>query len=123
MSSSVLIAGVPFLPLFHRDGSMLRCGGLFVFARREGPRRTILHMELAEEINRRAVPGHQRWEWAIAQGLNELLVSLALSVATVEGEPDDPEVSWHAEAEFWPADEPENWPASVEASISRLAGG
>src|SRR5580658_8840850 len=73
MSAYVSIAGAPFLALHHHDGRMIRGGGLFVFARRTGPRRTILHMELAEMISQRAGTGHPRWEWALAGGLNELL--------------------------------------------------
>jgi hypothetical protein len=121
MPETVFIAGVPFLALYHRDGRLIRSGGLFVFARREGRRRTILHMELAEAIDRRAGPSHARWAWALTQGLNELLVSLASTACGVEGAEDQPGVLWHPEAEFWPADEPTFWPASLEATISRLA--
>jgi hypothetical protein len=117
MLKDVFIAGVPFMPLFHHDGRMMRAGGLFAFARRDGRRRLILHMEFAEAINRRAICGHPRWEWVISQGLNELLVSFASSAAASEREDDDPEVSWHTEAEFWPADKPDYWPASLEGPI------
>jgi hypothetical protein len=121
MPETVFIAGVPFLALCHRDGRLIRASGLFVFARREGRRRTILHMELAEAINRHAGPSHPRWAWALAQGLNELLVSLASSSGSIEAATDGPEVVWHPEAEFWPAEEPAFWPAPLEATISRLA--
>lgn len=121
MPETVFIAGVPFLALYHRDGRLIRSSGLFVFARREGRRRTILHMELAEAINRHAGPSHVRWAWALAQGLNEILVSLASSRSSVESARVGPEVFWHPEAEFWPADESAFWPARLEAAISGLA--
>jgi hypothetical protein len=121
MPETVFIAGIPFLALYHRDGGLIRSSGVFVSARREGRRRTVLHMELAEAINQRAGPSHVRWAWALAQGLNELLVALASSSRSVEGATDAPEVLWHPEAEFWPADEPAFWPAPLEATISRLA--
>jgi hypothetical protein len=121
MPDTVFIAGVPFLALYHRDGGLVRSSGLFVFARRDGRRRTILHMELAEAINQHAGPSHVRWAWALAQGLNELLISLASSSSSVEAGRNAPEVLWHPEAEFWPAVEPAFWPAPLEATISRLA--
>ena len=74
MQRSVLIANVPFVPLEHHDGRRVRGSGLFVFARRTGEARVILHMELAGAINLRAGPSHPRWEWALQNGLNELLV-------------------------------------------------
>ena len=122
MAETVFIAGVPFLAVCHHDGRLIRSGGLFVFARRDGGQRTILHMELAEAINRHAGPSHPRWAWALTQGLNELLVSLASASSDVETGADRPGALWHPEAEFWPADEPAFWPAPLEATIARLAG-
>jgi hypothetical protein len=122
MPDTVFIAGVPFLALDHHDGRLIRAGGLFVLVRRQGSRRLVLHMELAEAINRRAGPSHPRWAWALAQGLNELLVSLASTASSIEDPAGAPDVLWHPEAEFWPADEPAYWPAPLEATISRLAG-
>lgn len=74
MQRDVQIAGVPFVPLHHRDGHRVRGAGVFVFARRTGEARQILHMELTSDINLRAGPSHPRWEWALLNGLNELLV-------------------------------------------------
>jgi hypothetical protein len=122
MPLAVFIASVPFLALDHHDGRRVRAGGLFVFARREGRQRTVLHMELAEAINRRAGPSHPRWAWALAHGFNELLISLASASSSLEEAGGEPEVIWHPEAEFWPSDEPAFWPAPLEATISRLAG-
>lgn len=102
MQPSVLIADVPFVPLQHHDGRRVRGGGVFVFARRTGEARVILHMELASAINLRAGPGHPRWEWALRNGLNELLVCLASSPVQI-GEADG-DIVWHEDAEFWPAD-------------------
>ena len=100
MQPDVQIAGVPFVPLHHHDGRMVRGAGVFIFARRTGDARMILHMELASAINLRAGPGHPRWDWAVSNGLNELLVCLAsvpLQIGEVDGD-----VVWHEDAEFWP---------------------
>jgi hypothetical protein len=105
MSGSILVLGVPFLRLFHRDGRLIRAPGLFGFARREGPRCVLLHLELAEAINLRAVPMHPRWPWAMREGLNELLVCLASARASAIEEDADNEVVWHPEAEAWFAEE------------------
>jgi hypothetical protein len=99
MQRTVLIAEVPFVPLNHHDGRMVRGGGVFVFARRTGEARVILHMELASAI--KTGPGHPRWEWALCNELNELLVCLASAPLKI-GEADD--IVWHEDAEFWPVD-------------------
>jgi hypothetical protein len=119
MSAYAIIAGVPFLPLDHHDGGRIRGGGLFVFVRRSGPRRVILHMELAEAIDRRARPGHPRWDWAITNGLNELLICLASAPLQVSD--DDADVVWHEDAEFWPSAEAAYWPEPLEMTVARLA--
>jgi len=76
--SDVIIDGVAFMSLFHRDGRFVRGGGLFAFARRDPDGgRTILHFELAQDISQAAGPGHRRWGWAVSQGMDELLVHLA----------------------------------------------
>ena len=130
MQRSVLIAKVPFVPLHHHDGRMVRGGGVFVFARRTGDARVILHMELASAINLRAGPGHPRWEWALANGLNELLVCLASAPVRIgEAEGD---IVWHEDAEFWPVDaeaigseireaDEETVPDQLNASPARIA--
>lgn len=74
----VIINGVAFMSLFHHDGRFVRGGGLFAFARRDlDGGRTIFHFELAQDISLAAGPGHQRWSWAMSQGMNELLVHMA----------------------------------------------
>lgn len=74
----VMIDGVAFMSLFHRDGRFVRGGGLFAFARRDlDGGRTILHFELAQDISTSAGPDHRRWGWAMSQGMNELLVHMA----------------------------------------------
>jgi hypothetical protein len=76
--SEVIIDGVAFLSLYHHDGRFIRGDGLFAFARRDPDgSRTILHFELARDISRVARPDHPRWSYAIAAGMNELLVHLA----------------------------------------------
>jgi len=100
MTAYATIVGVPFLPLHQHDGRMIRGGGLFVIGRRTGSTRLILHTELAEPINQRAGPGHSRRDWAIAQGLNELLVSLA-SASVMVDDIDDDDAERHTDAEFW----------------------
>lgn len=78
IDEDVFIDGVPFLPLYHRDGRFFRTPGIFAFARREANgRRTVLHLELTDSIAGRAGPGHPRWSWALVEGMNELLVHLS----------------------------------------------
>ena len=95
------IGGVPFRPLFHHDGRFVRLPGLFAFARRRPDgRHQVLHLELTEAINRAAGPGHRRWSWAMAQGMNEILIHLAGAKATVLPASDGLEtVVWHPQAE------------------------
>jgi hypothetical protein len=73
--SDILIGGVPFLALSHRDGRFVRSAGLFAFARRQASGvYEVLHLEMTEAINRAAGPGHPRWGWALSVGMNALLV-------------------------------------------------
>jgi hypothetical protein len=52
---AVFIDGVPFAALYHHDGRFIRAPGLFAFARRDPDGGyTVLHLELADAINRRA---------------------------------------------------------------------
>jgi hypothetical protein len=120
MLTDVLIAGVPFIPLHHRDGRRVRAAGMFVFARRVGDARVILHMELTSEINHRAGPGHPRWEWALNHGLNELLVCLAATSLQI-GEADG-DIEWHPDAEFWPVDQEVAADEVLEAPGRRVVG-
>lgn len=46
-------------------------------------RGTVLHLELTDNIAQHAGPGHPRWSWALGQGMNELLVHLALLLAGI----------------------------------------
>lgn len=65
-----------FASLYHHDGRFIRRDGVFAFSRRDADGgHTVLHMERAADISRAATSGHSRWDWAIANGMNELLVS------------------------------------------------
>ncbi|ATC24330.1 MULTISPECIES: hypothetical protein [Caulobacter] len=78
MDRDVEIDGVAFMSLWHHDGRMVRGAGLFAFGRRDPDGgHTILHFELAQEISRAATVSHPRWDYAISQGMNEILVHLA----------------------------------------------
>lgn len=78
MSEDVEIYGVAFMSLYHHDGRFVRGGGVFAFSRRDHDGgRTILHLEPAPDISRYADSTHSRWDWAMANGMNELLVHLA----------------------------------------------
>jgi len=73
----ILIHGVPFMALHHHDGRFVRAPGLFAFARRRPcGEYEVLHLELAEAINRVAGPGHDRWLFALAARMDTLLVHL-----------------------------------------------
>ncbi len=83
MTDDVEIYGVAFMSLYHRDGRFVRGGGVFAFARRDlDGGRTILHLEPVADISRHADSSHPRWEWAMDNGMNELLVHLAGSQQT-----------------------------------------
>lgn len=78
MTSDVVIDGVGFMSLHHHDGRFVRGAGLFALARRDADGgRTIFCLELAQDISRRAEPGHPAWAHAISRGMNEVLVHLA----------------------------------------------
>lgn len=69
--------GLEFASLYHHDGRFIRRDGVFAFSRRGADGgHTVLHMERAADISRTANSGHSRWDWAIANGMNELLVSI-----------------------------------------------
>jgi len=73
----ILIRGVPFWALGHHDGRFVRASGLFAFARRQSSGRyEVLHLEVAEAINRSACSGHDRWGWALSCGMDSLLVHI-----------------------------------------------
>jgi len=75
---NVVIGGVQFMSLYHRDGRFVRGGGLFAFARRDPDGgRTIFCLDLAEDISRQADCGHAAWAHAVSNGMNELLVHRA----------------------------------------------
>jgi len=79
MDRDVEIDGVAFMSLWHHDGKMVRGAGLFALARRDADGgHTILHsIELAQDISRVANVSHPRWDYAVSQGMNEILVHLA----------------------------------------------
>lgn len=89
------ICGVPFLALFHHDGRFVRAPGLFAFARRSGRGFDILHLEWTEDIHRRAGPNHPRWAWALAAGMDTLLVHTS-GHRWLAGDPG--EITWTAGA-------------------------
>ncbi|ATC32499.1 hypothetical protein CA606_09130 [Caulobacter vibrioides] len=75
---------VRFVSLYHHDGRFVRREGAFAFCRRDADGgRTVLHLESAADISRVATPGHAHWDWAVANGMNELLISVK------EGQPVD----------------------------------
>ena len=99
--SDILIGGVPFLALSHRDGRFARLAGLFAFARRQASGvYQVLHLEMTQEIARDAGPEHSRWGWALGAGMNALLVHGFGQAAELA--PDTPldweTVTWHADA-------------------------
>jgi hypothetical protein len=99
-ASRAAICGVPFLALFHHDGRFIRAPGLFAFARGRGERFEILHLERAAEICRRARPDHPRWTWALAAGMDTLLVHI-LGARPATGEAGElGEVTWAPGAEI-----------------------
>jgi hypothetical protein len=120
MSASVFILGAPFIAIFHHDGRFIRAPGLFAFARHDGRRHTILHLELAEAINRRAGPTHARWCWALGQGLNELLVCLASAPASVIEEGATQPVVWHTGAQVWFDREPNTGGAGADLDLQTI---
>lgn len=98
----ILIGGVPFFALSHRDGRFVRRPGLFAFARRQASGvYEVLHLEMAEAIDRTAGPGHPRWAWALGVGMNALLVHGFGSPALLPDQaPMDWEtVAWHPHAQ------------------------
>lgn len=73
----ILIRGVPFWAIGHHDGRFVRAPGLFAFARRQSSERyEVLHLEVAEAINRSAGSDHDRWSWALSRGMDSLLVHI-----------------------------------------------
>jgi hypothetical protein len=93
----ILIGGAPFWALHHHDGRFVRAPGLFAFARRGAlGRYEVLHLELAEAINRAAGPCHDRWAWALAQGMDSLLMHLfgARRRRPAWAQPDPETVTW-----------------------------
>ena len=99
--SDILIGGVPFLALSHRDGRFMRLSGLFAFAKREASGvHQVLHLEMTAAIDRDAGPNHPRWAWALNAGMNTLLVHCFGQPAPLpENAPLDWEtVTWHPHA-------------------------
>ena len=100
--SDILIGGVPFLALSHRDGRFVRLAGLFAFARREPSGiYKVLHLEMTEAIDRDAGPAHRRWGWALSVGMNALLVHGFGQPAALAQDAllDWETVTWHPQAQ------------------------
>jgi hypothetical protein len=89
------------MAMFHHDGRFVRAPGLFALARwRGGLRYEVLHLELAEAVHRTATPDHPRWAWALAAGMDTLLVHLLGASASVLEDIDPArEAVWRPEAE------------------------
>lgn len=120
--SDILIGGVPFLALSHRDGRFIRLAGLFAFARREPSGiYQVLHLEMTEVIARDAGPAHGRWGWALSVGMNTLLVHGFGQPAILAQDPplDWETVTWHPEARVNFLDDEE----VSEADLSPLLAG
>ncbi len=98
----ILIDGAPFFAVAHHDARFLRTSGLAALARRDADGGyTVLHLEHCEAINREMAPTHARWGWALAQGLDTLLVQAAKPKAMTEGDTTAAAalpIRWHAEA-------------------------
>lgn len=100
--SDILIGGVPFLALSHRDGRFVRLAGLFAFAKREASGvHQVLHLEMTAAIDRDAGPSHPRWAWALGAGMNALLIhGFGQPAPLPENAPLDWEtVTWHPQAQ------------------------
>lgn len=101
MADPILIDGAPFFAVSHHDGRFIRAPGLAALARRDADGGyTVLHLQHCEAINREMGPGHARWGWALALGLNTLLVQptdrdLSRDLGAVP-----PPIRWHADAVF-----------------------
>jgi hypothetical protein len=102
MARDIIIGGVPFRALTHRDGRFLRAAGLFAFARREADGTyMVLHLELTASISLSAGGDHPRWPWALRQGMDSLLVHLLGEPAHLPGNigAETETVLWHAGAQ------------------------
>lgn len=103
MQDPIIIDGVPFFAVSHHDGRLIRAPGLAALARRDPDGGyTILHFELCEAINRAACPSHPRWSWALANGLNTVLVHLAAHEARLpdaQAAANAPPIRWSLEAQ------------------------
>lgn len=100
--SDILIGGVPFLALSHRDGRFVPLAGVFAFARRTPSGvYQVLHLEMTEVIARDAGPRHRRWGWALSVGMNALLVhGFGQAAVLPQDAPLDWEtVTWHPDAQ------------------------
>lgn len=127
MAQDILIGGVPFIAMGHRDGGFISTAGLFAFARHgAGGAYTVLHLEMAAQISLAAAPHHPRWAWALGQGMDSLLVHmfgrparLAASV-TPQGET----VDWHplAQVDFFGVDLGESADDDGLATTIHVAG-
>lgn len=102
MAQDIFIGGVPFVAMSHHDGRFLRTAGLFAFARRPiVGAYTVLHLEMTAAINQAAAPHHPRWAWALAAGMDTLLVHMFGRPAALGANvtPHTDTVDWHPEAQ------------------------
>lgn len=102
MADPIFIDGAAYFAVSHHDARFLRTPGLAALARRDADGGyTVLHLEHCEAINRDMTAGHPRWGWALAQGLNTLLVRPAPAAGPAEVAACDrrsARVRWHEEA-------------------------
>ncbi len=69
-------AGVRSLPLYHHDARLVRCPGLWAFARREfSGERKLLYVDQSDNIAPTVI-GHSLWGGALRLGFNELHINL-----------------------------------------------
>jgi hypothetical protein len=102
MAEDIYIAGVPFTAVAHHDGRFARSAGLFALAKRQpGGGYTVLHLEMTASISQSAAAHHSRWAWALAAGMDTLLIHMFGRAQEIEGSvtPDTDTVDWHPEAQ------------------------
>ncbi|MBP7648236.1 hypothetical protein [Phenylobacterium sp.] len=99
MTDTIFIDGAADFAVSHHDGRFLRSPGLAALARRDADGGyTVLHRERCEAINRQIGPGHPRWSWALAQGLDTLRVHPLDRPRPKLGTTSRAPVRWHVDA-------------------------
>jgi hypothetical protein len=107
-----IICGAPFAAIFHHDGRFVRAAGVFAFGRRCRQGFEILHLEWTDDIHRRARPDHPRWAWALAAGMDTLLVHVPGS-RSLSAAGELAEITWAAGAHVRLGGEPRSAPPSA----------